>query len=67
MVRAHIVGRMRGIPTIKGLVRELNDNPAMRKLCGFDVIDYMGSLPVYHIPLEKPSGGCSRSFSSQDA
>ena len=50
MVRAHIVGRMQGIPTIKGLVREQNDNPVMSELCGFDVMDCAGSLPVYHIP-----------------
>ena len=56
MVRAHIVGRMRGIPTIKGLVRELNDNPAMGELCGFDVIDYTGRLPVYHIPSRRTFG-----------
>jgi len=56
MVRAHIVGRMRRIPTIKGLVRELHDNPAMSELCGFDVIDYTGSLPVYHIPSRRTFG-----------
>ena len=56
MLRAHIVGRMRGIPTIKGLVRELNDNPAMCELCGFDVIDYTGNLPVYRIPSRRTFG-----------
>ena len=56
MVRAHIIGRMRGIPTIKGIVRELNDNPAMSELCGFDVIDYTGRLPVYRIPSRRTFG-----------
>lgn len=56
MVRAHIIGRMRGIPTIKGLVRELNDNPAMSELCGFDVIDCAGRLPAYRIPSRRTFG-----------
>ena len=49
MVLAHIVAKLRKIPTIKGIVRELNDNPALCELCGFDVIDYMGNLPLYYI------------------
>ena len=56
MLRAFIIARLRGIPTIKGIVRELSDNPAMAELCGFDVIDSTGSLPVYRIPSRRTFG-----------
>lgn len=56
IIRAFIIARMRGMPTIKGLVRQLNNNPAMCDLCGFDVIDYMGNLPVYYIPSRRTFG-----------
>ena len=56
MLRAFIIARLRGIPTIKGTVRELSDNPAMCDLCGFDVIDSTGSLPVYRIPSRRTFG-----------
>lgn len=56
MVLAHIVAKLRKIPTIKGIVRELNDNPALCELCGFVVIDFTGNLPVYHIPSRRTFG-----------
>ena len=56
IIRAFIIARMRRMPTTKGLLRELNDNPAMCELCGFDVIDYMGNFPVYRIPSRRTFG-----------
>ena len=56
IIRAYLIARMRGMPTIKGLVRRLNNNPALCELCGFDVIDYMGDFPVYYIPSRRTFG-----------
>ena len=56
IVLAYIVGRLRKMPTIKGLVRELNDNPALCDLCGFEKTGYAGDLPVYYIPSRRTFG-----------
>ena len=56
IVLAYIVGRLRKIPTIKGLVRELHDNPALCDLCGFQKDGYAGDLPVYYIPSRRTFG-----------
>ena len=56
IVLAYIVGRLRRMPTIKGLVRELNDNPALCELCRFEKIGFVGDLPVYRIPSRRTFG-----------
>ncbi len=56
MLRAYVIARMRGMPTIKGLVRELHDNPAMCDLCEFKIIDSTGRFPVYQIPSRRTFG-----------
>ncbi len=56
IVLAYIVGRLRKMPTIKGLVRELKDNPALCELCGFEKTGYAGDLPVYRVPSRRTFG-----------
>ena len=56
MLRALLVARISGIPTMNGLYEALKKNPAMSELCGFDVIDSTGSLPVYRIPSRRTFG-----------
>lgn len=56
MLRAHIIGRICGIPTIKGLVKALDKNPAMCELCGFDLIGFAENIPVYRTPSRRTFG-----------
>ncbi len=56
IVLAYLVGRLRRMPTTKGLVRELNDNPALCELCGFEKTGCAGDLPVYYVPSRRTFG-----------
>ena len=62
IVLAYIVGGLRKMPAIKGLVRELNDNPALCELCEFEKTGYAGDLPVYYIPSRRTFGRVFKQF-----
>ncbi|MCY3638867.1 MAG: transposase, partial [Chloroflexi bacterium] len=52
----YIVGGLPRMPSTKGLVRELNDNPSLCELCGFETIGHAGNLPRYRIPSRRTFG-----------
>ena len=56
MLRALLVARISGIPTMNGLYEALEDNPAMAELCGFELIGFAENLPVYRIPSARTLG-----------